>query len=106
MKNFFKNLFNKTYPERVNEDISKTRIVYAGPPNRLNRRKRMQCVYAGPEMMEKMRQRRDSEMEDVYAGPPMPDEIDEPENTENSKEINEMPKGSNDEDSDNGGISV
>ena len=78
MKNFFKNLFKKTYPERVNEDQAKTKIVYAGPPKGLSRKKRMMCVYAGPGMMGRMRQRADSEMEDVYAGPPTPDEIDEP----------------------------
>ena len=82
MKNFFKNLFNKNkskYPERVNEDPAKMKIVYAGPPKGWQRRERMQCVYAGPGMMGQLNRRRDSEMEDVYAGPPMPDDIDEPE---------------------------
>ena len=84
MKNFFKNLFKnkRPYPERVNEDPAKTKIVYAGPPKGLGRKNRMLCVYAGPGMMGQMKQRRDSEMEDVYAGPPMPDDIDEPEITE------------------------
>ena len=82
MKNFFKNLFKKTYPERVNEDPAKTKIVYAGPPKGLRRKERMVCVYAGPGMMGQMKRRRDSEMEDVYAGPPMPEDIDEPEITE------------------------
>ena len=94
MKNFFKNLFKKTYPERVNEDPAKTKIVYAGPPKGRGRKSRMMCVYAGPGMMGRMRQRGDSEMEDVYAGPPMPDDIDEPEviepdNTENDKETDD-----------------
>lgn len=81
MKNFFKNLFKnkRPYPERVNEDPAKTKIVYAGPPKGLGRKNRMLCVYAGPGMMGQMKQRHDSEMEDVYAGPPMPDDIDEPE---------------------------
>lgn len=84
MKNFFKNLFKnkRPYPDRVNEDPAKTKIVYAGPPKGLGRKNRMLCVYAGPGMMGQMKQRRDSEMEDVYAGPPMPDDIDEPEITE------------------------
>lgn len=90
MKNFFKNLFKKTYPERVDEDMTKTRIVYAGPPKGLNRRKRMQCVYAGPGMMGQLRNRRDTEMEDVYAGPPMPEDIDEPDipDTESKEQKN------------------
>ena len=94
MKNFFKNLFKKTYPERVNEDPAKTKIVYAGPSKGRGRKSRMMCVYAGPGMMGRMRQRGDSEMEDVYAGPPMPEDIDEPEviepgSKENDKETDD-----------------
>ena len=79
MKNYFKNIFKKKYPQRVDEDIKNMRVLYAGPAFR-NKRKRMECVYAGPEMMGRIR-RRDTEMEDVYAGPSMddPEEITEEE---------------------------
>jgi hypothetical protein len=54
MKNPFKKLFGKKYPQGADEPL---------------------CVYAGPEMMGRRRPD-SSEMNDVYMGPP--DEIDEP----------------------------
>ena len=98
MKNFFKNIFKKKYPERVEEKRGRTGHVYAGPEQMRNR-KSMQCVYAGPpdssrtvgksEIREvyagppkTLRTIRDSEMEDVYAGPP-----DDPEPTEEETDI-------------------
>ena len=69
MKNFFKKLFGKKkYPERTEETIESIRIVYAGPDFRMKKRKANSCVYAGPEMMGKGRNR-DRSMEGVYAGP-------------------------------------
>ena len=67
MKNFFKNLFKKKYPERVEEKRVRTGRVYAGP-EQMRARKSMKCVYAGPP--DTVRRVMDSEMEDVYAGPP------------------------------------
>ena len=72
MKNFFKNLFGKKYPQRNDDQESGMRRVYAGPSSR---KKRMQCVYAGPGMMPRDREKdKDVDnMREVYAGPPMSD---------------------------------
>lgn len=72
MKNFFKNLFGKKYPQRTDDTESGMRRVYAGP---LSRKKRMQCVYAGPGMMPKdrVKEKNTDNMRAVYAGPPRSD---------------------------------
>ena len=72
MKNFFKNLFGKKYPQRNNDQEPGMRRVYAGP---LSRKKRMQCVYAGPGMMPKdrVKEKDKDNMREVYAGPPRSD---------------------------------
>ena len=82
MKNFFKNLFKKKYPERTKEKGLHMKRVYAGPeqmgrrnstegvyagPEQMRKRNSTKCVYAGPEMMD--RNRFDS-IKIVYAGPP------------------------------------
>ena len=78
MKNFFKDLFSKKYPERARKDDKAMKRVYAGPAQ-------MKCVYAGPDMMGKLNPRTgkvymgpptedEPVCEDVYAGPPADDE--------------------------------
>ena len=63
MKNFFKNLFGKKYPQRNDDPESGMRRVYAGPSSG---KKSMKCVYAGPPKAEN-----DKTMECVYMGPPI-----------------------------------
>ena len=75
MKNFFKNLFGKKYPQRNDDPESGMRRVYAGPSSR---KKRMQCVYAGPGMMPKdrVKEKDTDNMREVYAGPSRSDKDD------------------------------
>lgn len=61
MKNFFKKLFGKKYPDRANGPSTRHGRVYAGPGFFRNR---AEGVYAGPRM------RDDESMLCVYAGPP------------------------------------
>ena len=61
MKNFFKKLFGKKYPDRANGPSTRHGRVYAGPGYFRNR---AEGVYAGPRM------RDDESMLCVYAGPP------------------------------------
>ena len=65
MKNFFKNLFGKKYPQRTDDSPAHMKVVYAGPKQM---KKNMQGVYAGPEMMNN-----NTEIREVYAGPPRPE---------------------------------
>ena len=94
MKNFFKNLFKKKYPERTKEKGLRMQRVYAGP-EQMKRRNGAECVYAGPEMLDKRpvdsikivyagpptglrRKRRSSaELEDVYMGPEPPEPVED-----------------------------
>ena len=62
MFNFFKNLFKSKYPQRNSGGF-------------LRRRKAMQCVYAGPDQMNRFK--RVGRMEKVYAGPPREVEEDQ-----------------------------
>ena len=93
MKNFFKNLFKKKYPERTKEKGLFMKRVYAGP-EQMRKRNSTKCVYAGPEMMDRNRvdsikivyagpptglrknRRSSAELEDVYMGPEPPEPID------------------------------
>lgn len=61
MKNFFKKLFGRKYPDRANGPSTRHGRVYAGPGYFRNR---AEGVYAGPRM------RDDESMLCVYAGPP------------------------------------
>ncbi|MBR6898500.1 MAG: zinc ribbon domain-containing protein [Lachnospiraceae bacterium] len=104
MLNFFKKLFGRKYPEGAGDDDielegkdypkeykKKKKItgrVYAGPPIS---RKNMECVYAGPDMMDRVR--RNSATEGAYAGPPRPEApiaVPTPEEVKESVEEPEM----------------
>lgn len=104
MLNFFKKMFGRKYPEGAGDDDielegkdypkeykKKKKItgrVYAGPPIS---RKNMECVYAGPDMMD--RGRRNSATEGAYAGPPRPEvpiAVPTPEEVKESVEEPEM----------------
>ena len=66
MKNFFKKLIGKIYPQGVIGKNNNISDVYAGPDDMDNWKKKRKItgkVYAGPGMMKK------DEMKCVYAGP-------------------------------------
>ena len=81
MKNFFKNLFGKKYPDRVGRN-NRISGVYAGPDEMNNMKKTgrmIERVYAGPPRPSSRREE-ETPIEDVYMGPE-PFEPDEPEDT-------------------------